>query len=223
MAISQSSDTATSCDKLRQVAVVTRATATHICSMCSTCDVSRVAVVESVAPSSPLTPAENRAAAVRQAKLIADARRLLRPSPVRIHHIPNWFRLALLKAYGCDRGDTSAHSVLRHAEHASGQWWHWLDHWGSTTYHGRPCFVSEPYHLSEADVAAIAELCRRCNLDFHLSSNSWWFPGSTVRAVISQKQSNATSEPVAPHDTQTEACINWTEAGVPPGRGSCRR
>jgi hypothetical protein len=69
-------------------------------------------------------------------------------STVRAKHLPNWLRLGLLKAFGCQDGDTSGASVLYHALGCIGWdgWSTWLDHWGSTKLSdGRVAFVSEPY------------------------------------------------------------------------------
>lgn len=45
-------------------------------------------------------------------------------SPVRLHHVPNWFRLALLRAFG-GRGSAGGEVVGRAVKGT------WLDHWGS--------------------------------------------------------------------------------------------
>ena len=116
-------------------------------------------------------------------------RRQLKPSAVRLHHVPDFFRRRLLKAYGCSYGDNSGYGALGHAERKHG--WHWVDHPGSTTYRGRPAFVSEPYQLSFEDHAAIDALCRECNLAYFVSANSWWNPGSTLRVLIYEPEGEA--------------------------------
>lgn len=133
-----------------------------------------------VPPSPPSKDSQHVAG--EQTRRIEQARRLLQPTPVQLHRVPNWLRRRLLAAIGCGGGGTSGYAVLAHAERLMG--WRWLDHWGASTYRGQPCFVSEPYHVSADDMAAVAELCRRCNLDSHLSANSWWYPGETIRIAI---------------------------------------
>ena len=115
---------------------------------------------------------------------IRAARQLLKPSEVRLHHVPNWFRRALLKAYGCPRHDTSGHAVLYHAASNDRDW---LDHWGSTQIDGKAAFVSEPYGLSAESMAAAAELATKAGCRFYVSPNAWWYPGATIRLVFEQR------------------------------------
>jgi hypothetical protein len=118
-----------------------------------------------------------------QTKMIQQARDLLKPTPVKQGHVPNWFRILLMREFGCDDGQTYGSSVLYHAAnsltHTS-----WLDHWGSTRYRRLQAFTSEPYNLDENDIKAIAEIARRCDCHWFLDANSWWYPGSTIRVVL---------------------------------------
>ena len=50
-------------------------------------------------------------------------------SPVRLHHLPNWLRLRLLKLITCKRF-THGDAVAFEAQREFGLTW--LDHWGST-------------------------------------------------------------------------------------------
>ncbi len=115
---------------------------------------------------------------------INDARRLLKPTPVKKNHVPKWFRRALLKAYGRPPHAMDGHSVIMHAKSVCG--WEWLEHWGSTTIHGRQAFVSEPYpyHLTFSDLACIVEMCQRTGLKYRISPNAWHYPGKTFRVLI---------------------------------------
>lgn len=118
-------------------------------------------------------------------KHIAEARALLRPSPVRPHHVPRWLatRLRSLRGRYCDRQrGYSASAVLCEVVTATGGGW--LDHWGSTTTGDRPCFVSEPYRFTAQDAASLDQIAESTGLRWYLSANSWWYPGSTIRVVI---------------------------------------
>lgn len=133
-------------------------------------------------------------AARKQEQRIAEARTVLQPSRVRLHHVPDWFRRRLLKAFeGRQRWGhraTDGWSVLQNAinQLPSDRW---ADHCGSTTIHKRPAFVAEPYGVSESDLASIAELARRSGCEWFISSNSWWYPGATIRiAFVEPEQVN---------------------------------
>ena len=117
-------------------------------------------------------------------KQINEARRFLKPTPVKEFHVPQWFRWALLKAYGRPPHGTTGHSVLLHVKSICG--WRWLEHWGSTTLHGRPAFVAEPYPylLTCSDQAHIIEMCQRTGLKYRVSPNAWHYPGKTFRVLI---------------------------------------
>lgn len=126
-------------------------------------------------------------AAVKQEQYIADMRKLLKPTEVRLHHCPKWFWNAGRKVY-------KKHSSW------SASWWvcsclpqdpHWLDHWGSTKLHdGRIAFVSEPYivnPLPQDVVKLLEEIASRISCLWWVSANSWWYPTSTTRIVFAQK------------------------------------
>ena len=126
-----------------------------------------------------------------QNRFIADARAVLRPSEVKLHRVPGWLRLRLLKAFGCRDHDTSGCGVLQHAmKHLAGNGWldGWMDHWGSSTIGDRRVFVAEPYTLTLAEHGAIERLCAAIDCECWLSSNSWWYPGHTLRIVITPKR-----------------------------------
>lgn len=120
-----------------------------------------------------------------QERMILELRERLKPSPVRIGHVPNWFRLALLKAYGCAFGDTSGAGILHEA---SIRWrGSWLDHWGSTRLaNGEVVFVAEPYDFSPANAAECEQIAVALGCRWYPEANSWWWPGQTKRIVFSQ-------------------------------------
>jgi hypothetical protein len=87
------------------------------------------------------------------------------PGPVRLGEVPNWLRLAWLRARRGDadrrwRGLTSGWGVLMDVDEWLGRqsgthYWR-LDHHGGTTVGGLACFASEPY----ADLGAAREQAR---------------------------------------------------------------
>ncbi len=120
--------------------------------------------------------------------LIENARELLKPSPVRIGHCPRWFasacRTALKKHDIYIEPYSGSDAVMfAVAEAVSGSSTRWIDHWGSTVHHGMEAFVTEPY-LSIEDVASAVEMAKMLGLEIDISSNSWWFPGSTTRIAF---------------------------------------
>ena len=129
-------------------------------------------------------------AALAVEKHIATARELLKPSPVELHKVPNWFRRELLKEFGYEFSRRGA-CVVEHAvacvrgDDLVG----WLDHWGSTVFRGTSAFVSEPYCLTHKSLGAIATIAERCGCRYQVESNSWWFPGSTIRVLFYQDES----------------------------------
>lgn len=115
---------------------------------------------------------------------IRRSREEMKPSPVDLHHVPNWFRLALLKAYGCRDGWTNGQHVLQHAIGRA----EWLDHWGSTKDGEQLCFVSEPYHVDATALAHVEDVARRAGCECWLHPNSWWYPGRTIRIAFAPKR-----------------------------------
>ena len=128
-------------------------------------------------------------AATAQAKFIAAARELLRPSPVTLNRVPNWFRRAVLREFKGDRyAGTAGHAVVWRLQRAMPSLA--LDHWGGTTWRGRPAFVSEPY-CDPDRIAAGQRLADRLGCGFEIDPNSWWYPGATTRLVWFEKEESA--------------------------------
>lgn len=113
----------------------------------------------------------------QQRKLIAEARQLLRPGEVKLHKTPPWLNKKL-RAY---HKRTQVHLLTEP--------WRWLDHWGTSagpySCCQGPVFVSEPYAFGFDEAEALMRFCDKLGgLTWHVSSNTWWYPGSTVRITI---------------------------------------
>lgn len=118
-----------------------------------------------------------------QQRQIEEARKILAPSPVELHKIPRWLSKRLHQARREGRLSAlpgSSAETLLHAA-VGGLPNGWLDHWGTTTYHGQEAFVSEPYWLDLDAAKAFAELLR---LGWSYNPNSHWYPGYTFRIVF---------------------------------------
>jgi len=115
-------------------------------------------------------------------------REVMQPTEVRLHHVPDWLRLACLHRLPRPNvpgyRDASGWGVVNDCIRPAG----WLDHWGSTRLGDRVCFVSEPYSVSAQNVRDIEELASLLDCDWWLSSNSWWNPGSTIRIAFAEKR-----------------------------------
>lgn len=126
-------------------------------------------------------------AEIRQRQHIEAARELLKPSPVRHHHVPDWLRRRCLKRFGTGgNGDTSGWHVIHHAveQVVDGRSRHWLDHFGSTTIGDRRAFAIEPYNLTRPCLADVFRLGDELGLDVEIDANSWWYPGRTIRVLF---------------------------------------
>lgn len=114
---------------------------------------------------------------------IARLREINKPEPVKLHHIPKWFKQKLilwLKLH--DRYDQWA-SVNPLNAFAKAINWH-VDHSGSSDNGWK--FVNEPY--GERDDKN-AEVAKALGCDFCMSSNSYWYPGRTTRYEFTRKAS----------------------------------
>jgi uncharacterized protein (TIGR02996 family) len=108
------------------------------------------------------------------------------PTPVQLHRLPNWLRLAWLRSVPRDGfyRHTDGGSVAMEINHRLGtQAWGHLDHWGTTEIDGRPCLVTEPYREP-------AEVLAQCRLLASLAGGipayarrSAWGHG-TVRGLL---------------------------------------
>ena len=125
---------------------------------------------------------EANSAATRQRRRIEEARRILKPRKVRAGHVPNWLRRKMLKRFGCESGYTDAWSVLQQTlGRLYGGRPRWLDHYGSSKQGDVNVFVAEPYSLTAADLRDVAAFATELGLSVAVGSNSWHYPGATVR------------------------------------------
>lgn len=138
-------------------------------------------------------------------------REVLKPTPVRLGHVPAWFRKRLLKAYGHSNSpsrtsfdaSTSGTEVLKHAlcQMNNGRAGAavavafdgfdtvWLMHWGTTIVNdwgwtGRQAFVSEPNHFTSETAKQLDAFCGPPALTWYVSTNSYHNPKCTIRIVI---------------------------------------
>lgn len=126
---------------------------------------------------------KNRPLQIAQDRIIDEARKLLSPTPVELHKVPNWLRLRILKAYP-GSGNITGHQALCEAVDNA----EWLDHWGTAQDSGKGVFVSEPYHFNTAAALQLDEFCRRIDCRWTICANSWWLPASTLRIEITPRE-----------------------------------
>lgn len=134
------------------------------------------------------TAIDPREAGRQQRRQIQAARELLKPSEVRLHHVPRWLARRIRAKLG--KSPRSYHSAFDDVQRAAAATAangsaYWLDHFGSTTFKGRPAFVAEPYLSADMipDAIRFAELL---GLTFDIRPNSWWYPGQTTRLVFQE-------------------------------------
>ncbi len=152
-----------------------------------------------------MTSAESKRAAEKQQQMILDARKVLQPGEVRLHLIPMWLSKRItayrrknhLQPARCKQWALQD-TILEIARAASVSTYltpRWLDHWGvsdSGPYgccHGRGrCFVAEPYSFCTGTALWLDAIAEALDLTWHVSSNTYWFPGSTIRITLHEKQ-----------------------------------
>ncbi len=112
---------------------------------------------------------------------IAAERKRTGVSEVRLHHVPNAYRLHLIRRFGTGRVSSSGWWALQHAlkDYSQG----WLDHCGSTVIDGETVFVSEPY-LNPNDVPEVRRFARDAGFTVEFCEASWWNPPYTIRIVF---------------------------------------
>lgn len=111
---------------------------------------------------------------------IAEARRILRPSPVQLRKIPAWFKRAIRPLFG----SAEERELLRIPRGFPVR----LDHWGATTWNGRPAFVTEVYDLNAEDLLNAQTFAERIGCCWRVSANSWHYPGQTIRLLFFQQE-----------------------------------
>jgi hypothetical protein len=113
---------------------------------------------------------------------IKERRKIMKPSPVKLDHIPKWLVKLTDKHYG--------HQRFPNLDVCRG----WIDHYGAaydTEYgslDGQLCFISEPYGLCTECYQNIDKFCMDLGLKWFASANSWHNPGRTFRIVIYQEE-----------------------------------
>lgn len=142
-------------------------------------------------------------AAAKQRQMILDARKVLEPGEVKLHVIPIWLskRITAYRRLNCLAPTSSRVWALQDAileiARAAGLEpdFRWLDHWGvsdSGPYsccHGKnKCFVAEPYGFSTRTALWLDAIADALDLTWHISSNTYWFPGSTIRIILHEKK-----------------------------------
>lgn len=116
-------------------------------------------------------------------------REILKPSEVRIGHVPAWLSKRIrerLEPRPTGRGCTLLLHALERTKCGDV-----FDHHGSTILRdGRPAYVSEPYlHPEQIEIAQrFAELL---GLELSISANSWWSPGVTIRLIFTLPANNS--------------------------------
>jgi hypothetical protein len=132
-----------------------------------------------------------------QRKPSEDVRRLLKPGEVKLHKVPPWLTKRLhvyRKAHALSRLPSSLILEETIPIIDSGRW---LDHWGTSNVGPFACchkslnFVSEPYEFGAREAKTLDRFCGALGggLQWHVSSNTWWYPGHTVRITIHEMQS----------------------------------
>jgi len=122
------------------------------------------------------------------------ARVLLNPPKVKLHKMPDWFTKRL-------RSFAKANGLKQPYDYVQTQdllipicgSTSWLDHWGTTELgpfvccRHEPNFVAEPYSFSEREAKSLMRLSESLNVEWHVTSDTWWNPGNTVRITIHEK------------------------------------
>jgi hypothetical protein len=124
---------------------------------------------------------------------IASVRELLKPTPVRLHHVPQWLNVAVsrvAKAQGWKIPANMDHPVrfgwcldqlgADGCKGLSGS----LDHFGSWKAGKREGFCGEPYQLNAREIAAWEAFAELAGLECYVSADSWWYPGWTLRISV---------------------------------------
>jgi hypothetical protein len=134
----------------------------------------------------------------REEQKIIDARKVLEPQEVKQGKVPGWLSKKV-RAYCkrhelCTRGSAGelVREVLYDVQKSLGvEPYTILDHWGTSV--GGPyvccneaskCFVTEPYGFDFGKAQVLEAFCAILGLEWHVSSNTWWNPGATVRITI---------------------------------------
>ena len=131
-------------------------------------------------------------------EFIAHAREVLRPSKVKINHMPGWLTKRMLVAKKAGKFSSlflsrSGSNMMVEILAAMPRLSHWADHFGSTILARggkgpREFFVAEPYGLTEQSALGAIQFAEMLDLGIEIDANSWHYPGSTVRIIFWPKE-----------------------------------
>jgi hypothetical protein len=135
-------------------------------------------------------------AARSQQRYIDEARKVLGLTEIEVCKVPRWLS-SRLAGYRRENAEVALLSglmpdqllldVVKHME--DGQW---LDYWGMLSSGPFQCchghegnLVDEPYYFGSDTALALDKFCQALGgLVWHVSSDSWRYPGCTVRITI---------------------------------------
>ncbi len=105
-------------------------------------------------------------------------------SAVELHAVPNWFRLACIRAFKVPREYHSGRDIIFWLQQRGGEW-SWLDHWGREDLagekKGEADFISEPYGMHADAIRAAIKFSETIGSDVYVEACSRWYPTATIR------------------------------------------
>jgi hypothetical protein len=122
-------------------------------------------------------------------------RELLETEPLNCSRPPIWLRAAVKQAISDGRLPknkcpiNSARAAFDHATKALGH--SWADHVGSLKdSDGIELLVSEPYaeRINGDSLAQLDRFCRALDTSYLISANSEWYPGRTLRIIVTKNR-----------------------------------
>ncbi len=119
-------------------------------------------------------------------ELAGDRRRLMKPTEVRLDHVPTWLAKRIRERIRPESG-AAGWKLLELARQRADCDHGVIDHWGTTMLDGAEVFVSEPY-LAPSHLAGARRLAKLLGLTLEVSPISWWFPGNTTRLIFTLKK-----------------------------------
>ena len=104
---------------------------------------------------------------------------------------PRWLKKRVNAAIRAGKIRKHAHGLSGgwHAlEHAANEFGHnWIDHQGCLTLKdGVQVLVSEPYQMTLEAMSQLERFCYALGLHWQIRGESWWYPNSTIRIVVSE-------------------------------------
>jgi len=106
-------------------------------------------------------------------------RSILKPSVVRLHHVPGWLKKRIRRRFDLWAWCYSPEHFLLNSYPSPAKW---IDHFGSTILpDGSVAFVSEPYGDIERVRETVSVFAAEIGVDCFFTTNSYWYPGATIR------------------------------------------